>query len=168
MQAVADSNPLQDDFAYYINDGVYGAFNNLMFDHATIRPRVLRNVLEQVKAEMGEVADGSMVTLFERADSPPLEQDRLLYASTLFGPTCDSIDVIARSVLLPKLKIGDWLYFQNMGAYTMAAASSFNGFEPTVKMYVCSVQPEYFEDIIAGPDAATAHQILCEEKKDDR
>jgi Pyridoxal-dependent decarboxylase, pyridoxal binding domain len=27
MQAVADSAPLQDDYAYYINDGVYGAFN---------------------------------------------------------------------------------------------------------------------------------------------
>jgi diaminopimelate decarboxylase len=165
MQAVADSNPLQDDFAYYINDGVYGAFNNLMFDHATVRPRVLRNVIEQVRSEMGEVADGSMVTLFEGADSPPLEQDRLLYASTVFGPTCDSIDVIARSVLLPKLKIGDWLYFQNMGAYTMAAASSFNGFEPTVRMYVCSVQPEYFEDMIAGPDPV---QSTDEEKKNDR
>merc|ERR1712107_158885 len=40
LQAVADS--LQDDYAYYINDGVYGAFNNLMFDHATVRPRKLR------------------------------------------------------------------------------------------------------------------------------
>ena len=168
MQAVADSAPLQDDFAYYINDGVYGAFNNLMFDHATVRPRVLRNVLEQVKAEMGNVADGSMITLYEGAESPPLEQDRLLYASTVFGPTCDSIDVIARSVLLPKLKIGDWLYFQNMGAYTMAAASSFNGFEPTVIMYVCSVQPEYFEDMIAGPDAEANMQSAGEEKKNDR
>merc|ERR1712238_280985 len=42
LQAVADSVPLQDDFAYYVNDGVYGAFNNLMFDHASVRPRVLR------------------------------------------------------------------------------------------------------------------------------
>lgn len=165
MQAVADAAPLQDDFAYYINDGVYGAFNNLMFDHATVRPRVLRNVLEQVKAEMGKVADGSMMTLLNGVETPPLEQDRLLYASTVFGPTCDSIDVIARSILLPKLKIGDWLYFQNMGAYTMAAASSFNGFEPTVIMYVCSVQPEYFEDMIAGPDPI---QSNGEEKKDDR
>jgi hypothetical protein len=29
----ADASPMQDDFAYYINDGVYGAFNNIMFDH---------------------------------------------------------------------------------------------------------------------------------------
>ena len=61
---------------------------------------------------------------------------------------------MARSVLLPKLQVGDWLYFQNMGAYTMAASSSFNGFVPSEKFYVCSVQPEYFEALIAGPDAA--------------
>ena len=35
-----------------------------------------------------------------------------------------------------------WLYFQNMGAYTSAAASSFNGFDPSPKFYVCSVRPE--------------------------
>ena len=127
MQAVADSGAMQDDYAYYVNDGVYGAFNNLMFDHATVRPRVLRLAKP--------------------------EKDQNLFASTIFGPTCDSIDVISRSVLLPKLKIGDWLYFQNMGAYTMAAASSFNGFTPTEKMYVCSVMPEHFEELIAGPDA---------------
>jgi len=93
LQAVADSSPLQDDYAYYVNDGVYGAFNNLMFDHATVRPRVLR---------LNNGNGGK-------------DKDQSLYASTVFGPTCDSIDVIARSVLLPKLKIGDWLYFQNMG-----------------------------------------------------
>jgi hypothetical protein len=50
------------------------------------------------------------------------QQERALFASTVFGPTCDSIDVISRSALLPRLSIGDWMYFQNMGAYTMAAA----------------------------------------------
>jgi ornithine decarboxylase len=149
LQAVADSAPLQDDFAYYVNDGVYGAFNNLMFDHAIVRPRVLR---------------------LEVDDPHEVKGDQLLYASTVFGPTCDSIDVIARSVLLPKLKIGDWLYFQNMGAYTMAAASSFNGFEPTERMYVCSVHLELFESLIAG---SVVEKVIpcfsdtkCEEKKE--
>jgi hypothetical protein len=64
---------------------------------------------------------------------------------------CYSIDVVARSVLLPKLEVGDFVYAQNMGSYTMAAASSFNGFTPSDKFYVCSVQPEYFEQLIAGP-----------------
>mmetsp|Transcript_21181 Transcript_21181/g.24170 ORF Transcript_21181/g.24170 Transcript_21181/m.24170 type:complete len:664 (+) Transcript_21181:137-2128(+) len=137
LQAIADSDQLRDDFAYYVNDGVYGAFNNLMFDHATVRPRVLNT---------------SELECFSSPESCEDDKsDKLLYASTVFGPTCDSIDVIARSVLLPKLQIGDWLYFQNMGAYTMAAASSFNGFTPTDKTYVCSIQPEYFASLIAGP-----------------
>ena len=42
LQAVVDSAGSPDDYAYYINDGVYGAFNNIMFDHAVCRPRVLR------------------------------------------------------------------------------------------------------------------------------
>ena len=40
-----------------------------------------------------------------------------------------------------------------MGAYTMATASSFNGFTTSEKFYVYSVIPEYFEAMIAGPDA---------------
>ena len=56
--------------------------------------------------------------------------------STLFGPTCDSIDVVARDVMLPKLRQGDRLYFRYMGAYTIAAASAFNGFAvPSVNFY---------------------------------
>ena len=73
--------------------------------------------------------------------------------------------MIARSVLLPKLEIGDWLYFSNMGAYTSAASSTFNGMERSEKFYVCSVQPEFFESIIAGPDAVPDEGN--EEKKED-
>lgn len=157
MQAIADSAPLQDDFTYYVNDGVYGAFNNIMFDHAVCRPRVLN--LKHASSVVGETNDDGFQVLENGSDNPASSSDeaslnRDLYTSTVFGPTCDSIDVISRSVLLPKLKVGDWLYFENMGAYTSAAASTFNGFNPSKKFYVCSVQPEFFESIIAGPDAA--------------
>jgi len=162
MQAVADSAPLQDDYSYYLNDGVYGAFNNIMFDHAVCRPRVL-NKSSKVIHDLDE--SGFRTLDYENSSSSDDEASvRDLYASTVFGPTCDSIDVIARSVLLPKLKIGDWLFFENMGAYTSAAASTFNGFNPSPKFYVCSVQPEFFESMIAGPDAMTS---VREEKKDD-
>ncbi len=161
MQAVCDSAPLQDDYAYYINDGVYGAFNNIMFDHASVRPRVLRITEETPGCK---IRNG-----FQRLDSDNEESSvdesprRDLFASTVFGPTCDSIDVVARSVLLPKLKVGDFMYMNNMGAYTMAASSSFNGFTPTDKFYVCSIQPEYFEDMIKGP--AAVESSVDEEKK---
>jgi len=163
MQAVADSAPLQDDFAYYINDGVYGAFNNLMFDHASVRPRVLRRGKEDQSASTDPAGFRRLLSRDGDSSSDDGSNDQSLFASTVFGPTCDSIDVVARSVLLPKLQVGDWLYFQNMGAYTMAASSSFNGFVPSEKFYVCSVQPEYFEALIAGPDAADEE----EEKKEE-
>jgi len=133
--------PLFNVAAYYVNEGVYGCFNNLMFDHASCRPRVLRS-----------------------GSGPSTNGGKRLHTSTVFGNTCDSIDVVARSVLLPELKIGDWLYFENMGAYTSAAASGFNGFEPSEKVYVCSVQPEYFEALAAGPEQVEEE---TEEKKDD-
>lgn len=159
MQAVADSGPLQDDIAYTINNSVYSAFNNIMFDHATVRPRVLRE-------RNGKVFASKTVEGFLEFDEDTIPEvlpvNQQLYTSTVFGNTCDSIDVVARSVLLPKLEVGDWLYFQNMGAYTMAASSNFNGFQPSEKFYVCSVQPEYFEALIAGPDAEE-----CEEEKKD-
>jgi hypothetical protein len=150
MQAVADSDTLQDDYAYYINDGVYGAFNNLMFDHATIRPRVLHVKSEKVHHLVQASKEQGLLHLdsADLASDDEEEGGRQLFASTIFGPTCDSIDVVSRSVLLPKLKVGDWLYFQNMGAYTMAAASSFNGFTPTEKFYVCSVQQKFFNSLI--------------------
>lgn len=47
---------------------------------------------------------------------------------TLFGSTCDGADIIARRIALPvNLQIGDMLKWKNMGAYTMAATTHFNG-----------------------------------------
>lgn len=59
----------------------------------------------------------------ESDDTEPRE------VSTVFGQTCDGIDEIAPSLLLPNLSVGDWLAFPAMGAYTSAASSTFNGFQ---------------------------------------
>jgi ornithine decarboxylase len=48
--------------------------------------------------------------------------------SIVFGPTCDSIDIISEDAMLPPLEIGDYLYVENFGAYTVSASSTFNGF----------------------------------------
>ncbi|CAN1315270.1 Ornithine decarboxylase, chloroplastic [Linum perenne] len=50
------------------------------------------------------------------------------YSSTVFGPTCDALDTVFTGRQLPELKVNDWLVFPNMGAYTAAAGSNFNGF----------------------------------------
>jgi ornithine decarboxylase len=97
----------------YINDGVYGAFNCILFDHQVVHPYVLS-------------MDGS----FHVSDS---EEKNV---SSVWGPTCDSIDCVSPKTILPVgLRVGDWLGFDNMGAYTICAASQFNGFEVSKVIY---------------------------------
>jgi len=46
------------------------------------------------------------------------------------GPTCDSFDKISLSEQLPgNLQIGDYLYTENIGAYSTASTTKFNGFD---------------------------------------
>ncbi|KAI7899480.1 ornithine decarboxylase [Cokeromyces recurvatus] len=106
-----EQNP---EFMYYVNDGVYGSFNCIIFDHQVVHPRVL------VKKE--EFLYGK-------------ELDEAYFESSVWGPTCDSIDCLNKSSRLPMLEPGDWLYYENMGAYTICAASQFNGFRKSDVIY---------------------------------
>jgi ornithine decarboxylase len=46
------------------------------------------------------------------------------------GPTCDSFDKISLSVELPgNLEVGDYLLTENIGAYSTASSTKFNGFD---------------------------------------
>jgi ornithine decarboxylase len=50
--------------------------------------------------------------------------------STVFGQTCDGMDAITQAEVLPRLEIGDLVYSENIGAYSNASATWFNGFAP--------------------------------------
>jgi ornithine decarboxylase len=50
--------------------------------------------------------------------------------SAVFGPTCDSFDTITLSAELPELEIGDLVFSENIGAYSIASSTFFNGFPP--------------------------------------
>ncbi len=91
---------------YYLNDGIYGSFGCIYFDHHM--PVVL----------------------------PFNERNDKVHKSRLFGPTCDSIDLIANETMLPELAIGEWVYVENFGAYTVASSSNFNGFKTNVFKYI--------------------------------
>ncbi|TDL25554.1 ornithine decarboxylase [Rickenella mellea] len=109
----SDVDSSQPTVMYYINDGVYGAFNCILFDHQVVHPYVL-----------------SMGGSFH------LPSPVILRASSVWGPTCDSIDCVCPVTQLPaQLSVGDWLAFENMGAYTICAASQFNGFEISSVIY---------------------------------
>ncbi len=54
------------------------------------------------------------------------------------GPTCDSFDKISLSVELPgNLEIGDYLYTENIGAYSIASSTRFNGFDGAHIIHIC-------------------------------
>jgi len=48
----------------------------------------------------------------------------------VFGPTCDALDTLTQSEELPDLELGDLVYSENIGAYTHASSTFFNGFPP--------------------------------------
>jgi ornithine decarboxylase len=54
----------------------------------------------------------------------------------VFGQTCDGLDAISQSEELPDLEIGDLVYAENIGAYSNASATWFNGFAPAKVVHV--------------------------------
>lgn len=102
----------EEGYMYYLNDGVYGSFNCILFDHQYPIAYALNHALNH-------------------------EGGGPVFQSSIWGPTCDSMDCIAKSATLPKVNVGEWVCFSNMGAYTIAAASRFNGFKQPTVMYMC-------------------------------
>jgi ornithine decarboxylase len=95
----------------YLNDGVYGSF-----DEITI-------------PGFDEDYPARAVTLDARGKVQP--RKGALTPFRIFGPTCDSMDVLPRPIHLPDtLEPGDFLIFDSMGAYTMSSRTHFNGFYP--------------------------------------
>lgn len=109
-------------FLYYVNDGVYGSFNCKMFDYYHPNPVPV----EQFFHPSEETTSASPKSV---ATSP----------STFFGPTCDSLDKIVEDHPIRELQIGEYVAFENMGAYTSSAATEFNGCRLAVKQYIHSL-----------------------------
>jgi len=55
---------------------------------------------------------------------------------TVFGQTCDGMDAITQSEELPRLEIDDLLYSEDIGAYSNASSTWFNGFAPAKVVHV--------------------------------
>eukprot|EP01012_Entosiphon_sulcatum_P028317 TRINITY_DN34219_c0_g1_i1.p1 TRINITY_DN34219_c0_g1~~TRINITY_DN34219_c0_g1_i1.p1 ORF type:complete len:414 (-),score=68.32 TRINITY_DN34219_c0_g1_i1:63-1304(-) len=97
----------------YVSDGLYQSFNCLVYDHARVQAHPLR------------------LTPNEETTEVP---------TTIFGPTCDGLDCIAKCIPFPNMSLGDWIYFNDMGAYTLVAASAFNGFYQWRVEYLTTVK----------------------------
>ncbi|XP_058128102.1 ornithine decarboxylase 1-like [Anopheles ziemanni] len=103
------SNIIQE-IMYFLNDGRYGSFE---WWEAIDKPPSIRL--------MNETHRSSVVS----------------WPTSLWGPTCDSADVICERLELPALEIGDFLIFSDMGAFGVTVASRFNGF-PIPKTVACA------------------------------
>jgi ornithine decarboxylase len=84
---------------YYLDDGLYGSFSNVLSDH--VHPTIY-----------------AYDAVLEERDAVP---------SVLAGPTCDSTDVITTGAMLPAMDVGDLVVAPFMGAYTSVTACEFNG-----------------------------------------
>ncbi|CAL1298493.1 unnamed protein product [Larinioides sclopetarius] len=106
---------------YYLNDGTYGSFGYGFEKYGfCIKPFLIKS---------------------QQASRPNLR-------SKLWGATCCSSDCIVEDCLLPEMEVGEYILFDNMGAYTRSLVSGFNGFPMPITHYVFPPQSEYMNDLL--------------------
>lgn len=89
---------------YWISDGLYGSMNCIIYDHHVPNYETLR---------------------IQRSLSNPIDANE---ESIVWGSTCDSYDkVMENAKLPPNLEVGDFIQFNQFGAYTLSGACDFNG-----------------------------------------
>ena len=95
----------------YLNDGVYGSFDELTLP--------------------GWTGDYAVRVFALDAKGRALEQPAGHKALRVYGPTCDTLDVLPRPLMLPeRTGAGDFIVFDAIGAYSVAVRTNFNGFYP--------------------------------------
>ena len=171
-RTVEDRDTGTKSYMLYLNDGVYGNFSSIMFDHQHPVPQILSTASRPdgfnydglptptpnartstdslpLMTDSGYTSaedDSHQHTLFTTGiiatntshPVPPPSSNTTAYS--IWGPTCDGIDCIAEKwASADTVDVGDWLYFEDMGAYTKCSATRFNGFPDRHGcVYVCS------------------------------
>ncbi len=102
ISSVMGKNVRNGQMMYYLDDGLYNSYSGILFDHGHY-----------------------LIYSLKELENP----DMAMKHSTLAGPTCDSIDVMYRDILMPEMELGDLLVSPVMGAYAGAShATDFNFF----------------------------------------
>ena len=103
----------------YLNDGVFGSFLNILVEDLKPQPYLLKHPNR---------SKGKQIT----------------HRYSIWGPTCDSTDRLREDCSFDEeVTVGDWLYFEDMGAYTSSNSTCFNGLPPTDRVvYVDSDRGE--------------------------
>jgi ornithine decarboxylase len=101
---------LRRDHTLFINDGIYGSLNEYALPNWPVR-----YPLKVYTEEAGRI----------------VEKTSRIASFKAFGPTCDTLDVLHYLIELPDdVAAGDWIEFQQLGAYSCALRTGFNGFYP--------------------------------------
>lgn len=94
---------INDNGDVFLNDGIYGGLSEFP-------------VLDVARA-------------FKVFASSGQQRSKTEVSTLVFGPTCDSLDVLPRKLALPTdISDDDYVVFQNMGAYVKGVTTKFNGY----------------------------------------
>ncbi|CAL8296960.1 unnamed protein product [Lota lota] len=104
------------EFQYYINEGVYGSFRRKLLGNTIPAPSVHKHALCT---------------------------EKLVYPSSLWGPSLDQLDEVVEHCLLPELSVGDWLLFPNMGANGLEELTCLAS-EPQMPVYYAVYTADWY------------------------
>ncbi|MCC6007634.1 MAG: type III PLP-dependent enzyme [Rhodobacteraceae bacterium] len=108
-----------EDGALFLNDGIYGAFAEMPILGLVGGVQALDPEGRKIKG----VPEGRKIKAVPEGDAAAL------VPRVIFGPTCDSLDVLPGPLMLPRaVGEGCYLLTPGMGAYSTVTATSFNGF----------------------------------------
>jgi ornithine decarboxylase len=116
----------------YLDNGIYHELNCYQRDHWKF-PDITHYVSQCPPATtstimtMSNIATTILTTTTKTIPRPTIVKSKR--ATRVFGPTCDSGDVIHECSLPVDIQEGDWFLLPNMGAYTNAGMIEFNGIE---------------------------------------
>jgi len=102
---------------YHVNESLYHSMNCVLMDGFT-----MENDNSQFYSKLDVKGQDSGSSMLEKPHG------------SLFGMTCDGMDIIANNMSIPDLQVGDWLVMGGMGSYTYGPRSTFNGMKSLTKI----------------------------------
>ncbi|RVD87371.1 uncharacterized protein DFL_001607 [Arthrobotrys flagrans] len=133
----------------YLADGLYSNINAAFWLGELTFPTVVkgkRMYSSKSTLPTSSASSDSGIEVDERdeGDNGSIDQERGvatlmggdLQEYSVWGPTCDCMDIVLQDVLLPKgIEVGDWFVFKDLGAYSTSMRTAFNGFRTSHKIY---------------------------------
>ncbi|TGJ67803.1 hypothetical protein EYR41_006906 [Orbilia oligospora] len=130
----------------YIADGLYSNINAAFWPGELTYPTVVkgRRTYDAKSTLPTSSASSDSGIEVEEEDNGSTDQEGGistlmrgdLQEYSVWGPTCDCMDIVIEDALLPKgVEVGDWFVFKDLGAYSFSMRTTFNGFRTSHKIY---------------------------------